>query len=72
MMGGWKYASDNLVAHFHILCQGSLPFQKDWNDCGNVQAFGIDHETKDYLTTLQGLLMEKGRSKVNLNEKIVH
>ena len=58
-MEHWRYSAENLLAHFHAICHGHLPFSIDWNEESRRIA-GVDDQGIEFLKTMKGLVESGG------------
>lgn len=54
-MNYWQHSAEILIAHFHAMSQGNLPFAIDWKE-EDRQAAGMDERALAFVIHLKGLV----------------
>lgn len=63
MLDGWEHSAENLMAHFHTICHGTIPLEVDWTEEVRNAA---DEQSLDFVAELKKMV--KSREK-DLSEK---
>ena len=55
-MQEWEMAAENLIAHYHEVSHGTMPFEEKWV----LEAQQISDADLDFLARLKGLVEPRG------------
>lgn len=58
-MQEWEHAAENLIAHYHEVCHGTMPFREEWVLEAQSLA-NISGKDLDFLARLKGLVEPRG------------
>ena len=61
-MEGFFHGCKILLAHFHFVCNGSIPLQLDWTKPKTIAFAKLDKEQIDFMQKTQSMIKEKGRT----------
>ena len=59
MMQEWEIAAENLIAHYHAVSHGTMPFEEKWV-LEAQQPANISDADLDFLARLKGLVEPRG------------
>ena len=60
MMDQWRVAAENILAHFHTISQGNIPFSINWDENEAQRIANVDAKAVEYLNKVRAILDERG------------
>jgi hypothetical protein len=59
MLEQWELSAKNIVAHFQVICKGSMPFSTRWFNEGNIRAAELDPVSIEYMLQMSHIVEQE-------------